>query len=310
LESWAACGYRYFLAHVLDLADRDDPERVIDLSPLERGSGVHAVLERFLEEVIEGGVPDPDQPWTAAQHERMRAIVDEVFAETEARGRTGRPLRWRLAKAELHAMLDEFLVADDAYRRASGARPERVELPFGLDDHEPVVLTLPDGRSLEFRGRADRVDRTEDGRLVVLDYKTGKGAGYRNIDRDDPVRGGQTLQLGLYAEAARQLLGAPSTEAHYWMVDPRTRYEQRGYAWTHDRRERFIDVLATIVDGIESGVFLVEPGEWNIWRGTYENCMYCDFDRLCVRNRGEQADVKVRAPALRKRDGLAWDVES
>ena len=168
LESWAACGYRYFLAYVLDLADRDDPERVIDLSPLERGSGVHAVLERFLEEVIEGGVPDPEQPWTAAQHERMREILDEVFAETEARGRTGRPLRWRLAKAELHAMLDEFLVADDAYRQASRARPERVELPFGLDDQQPVVLTLPDGRTLEFRGRADRVDRTDDGRLLVL----------------------------------------------------------------------------------------------------------------------------------------------
>ena len=64
LESWAACGYRYFLAYVLDLTDRDDPERVIDLSPLERGSGVHTVLERFLTEVIEGGVPDPQQPWT------------------------------------------------------------------------------------------------------------------------------------------------------------------------------------------------------------------------------------------------------
>ena len=157
---------------------------------------------------------------------------------------------------------------------------------------------MPDGRSLEFRGRADRVDRTDDGRLLVSDYKTGKGAGYRGIDVGDPVRGGTMLQLGLYAEAAHQLLGASSTEAHYWMVDPRAGYERRGYPWTPDRRQRFIDVLATIVDGIEAGVFLVDPGDWNIWRGTYENCMYCNFDRLCVRNRGEQADVKVAAPGV------------
>ena len=119
------------------------------------------------------------------------------------------------------------------------------------------------------------------------------------------------LQLGLYAEAAHQLLGAPSTEAHYWMVDPPRRLRTSWLsAGPRSGGERFIDVLATIVDGIESGVFLVEPGDWNIWRGTYENCTYCDFDRLCVRNRGEQADVKVAAPALRKRDPLAWDGES
>jgi hypothetical protein len=206
-------------------------------------------------------------------------------------------------------MLDEFLEVDDDYRAASHSRPERVELPFGLGDHEPVTLTLPDGRSLGFRGIADRVDRADDGHLLVSDYKTGQGRGYIGIDEGDPVREGTMLQLGLYAEAARQLLGATSTEAHYWMVDPRTGYERRGYAWTADRRQRFVEVLATIVEGIEAGVFPVEPGEWNIWRGTYEACTFCDFDRLCVRDRGEQAEIKVDAPELRRRDALAWSEE-
>jgi hypothetical protein len=118
------------------------------------------------------------------------------------------------------------------------------------------------------------------------------------------------LQLGLYAEAAHQLLGAATTEAHYWMVDPRADYERHGYEWTVDRRSRFVDVLTTIADGIEAGVFLVEPGEWNVWRGTHENCAYCDFDELCVRDRGEQAETKVEAPQLRVRDALWWDDES
>jgi hypothetical protein len=42
------------------LSDRDEPERVLDISPLDRGSGVHATLERFLLEVIEQGVPEPE----------------------------------------------------------------------------------------------------------------------------------------------------------------------------------------------------------------------------------------------------------
>ena len=306
LETWAACGYRYFLRHVLGLADRDDPERVVDLSPLDRGSGVHAVLERFLAEAIERGVPDPDEPWSRAQHERIRVIAEEVFAEQESLGRTGRPLHWRLTRTDLLDMLDEFLGYDDEYRAGTQSRPERVELPFGMGGNDPVSVTLPDGREVAFRGFADRVDRARDDRLLVIDYKTGKGGGYVGIDEGDPVQEGTMLQLGLYAEAARQLLGAAATEAYYWMVDPRAGYARRGYPWTEDRRRRFVEVLGTIVEGIEAGVFLVDPGEWNIWRGTHENCTYCDFDRLCVRDRGEQAETKVEAPALRGRGGLVW----
>jgi hypothetical protein len=88
LESWATCGYRYFLKYVLDLGDRDDPERVIDMSPLEKGWGVHLALERFIGEAIATGTPDPDEPWTDAQHDRLAAIADDVFADQEARGRT------------------------------------------------------------------------------------------------------------------------------------------------------------------------------------------------------------------------------
>jgi ATP-dependent helicase/nuclease subunit B len=306
LERWATCGFRYFLGSVLDLADRDDPERVVELSPLDRGSGVHTALEQFLAEAIAEGAPEPDEPWSDAHHERLHQIVDEVFAALEARGRTGRSLLWALAATELHAMLDEFLEVDDTYRAESASRPERVELPFGLDDAPPVVLTLPDGRTLEFRGRADRVDRADDGHLLVSDYKTGRGVGYIGIDEGDPVREGRLLQLGLYAEAAHQLLGASSTEAHYWMVDPRAGYERRGYAWTDERRARFVEVLATIVEGIEGGVFPLVPGEWDSWRGTHSSCAYCDFDRLCVRDRGEQAEAKVDAPELRVRDRLVW----
>ena len=309
LESWATCGYRYFLRFVLDLGDRDDPERVVDLSPLDKGSGVHLALERFISETIVAGPPAPDEPWSDEQHDRLAAIANEVFADQEARGRTGRSVHWQITKADLLAMLDDFLLADDEYRAETRSRPERVELPFGLDDSPPVTLTLADGRSLDFRGIADRVDRGAGGRMLVSDYKTGRGDAYEGIDDDDPVQAGTTLQLGLYAEAATQLLGATSAEAHYWMVNPTAGYARHGYPWTDDRRQRFVDVLATIADGIEAGVFPMVPGDWNIWRRTHENCKYCEFDGLCDRARGEEAEAKLAAPALRRRDPLVWDAE-
>jgi hypothetical protein len=267
---------------------------------------VHEVLERFLGEAIARGVPPPAQPWSDADHARLATIADDVFGRQEALGRTGRPLHWRLTRADLLELLDEFLFADDEFRAEVHSRPERVELPFGFDHEQPVVLALPDRREIAFRGLADRVDRAGDDHVVVIDYKTGRGHAYQGIDQDDPVQGGTMLQLGLYAEAARQLLGARTAEAHYWMIDPRSGYARHGYAWTDERRQRFIEVLGTIVEGIEAGVFLVDPGEWDIWRGTHQNCAYCDFDRVCVRDRGEQAEVKVADPQLRRRDGLVW----
>lgn len=304
LETWAGCGFRYFLRQVLGLSDRDDPERVLELSALDRGSGVHEALEDFLREVIEAGAPEPDQPWTAAERARLREIAEEKLDEYERRGRTGRAVHWQLTRADLLALLDGFLDADDEHRATTRAVPEQVELPFGLDGAEPVTLTLPDGRELRFRGKADRVDRTRSGRMLVSDYKTGKGAKYEKLD-EDPVQGGTTLQLGLYAEAARQRLGATEVDAHYWMINDQVAFARRGYPWTDDRRDRFIEVLTAIADGIEGGIFPVVPGEWSNHFRTHDNCRYCEFDDVCVRDRGEQAEAKLAAPQLAARAPLA-----
>lgn len=309
LQAWATCGFQYFLESVLRLRERDDPERVVDLDPRDRGSAVHLVLERFILEAIDQGAPDPDQPWSPAQRRRLDEIARQVFAEVEAEGRTGRAVHWTLVQADLLQIIHELLDADDEFRSTKRATPISVELPFGLKGREPVTFTLDDGRTLAFRGLADRVDRAEDGRLLVSDYKTGRGSGYKDVHEGDPVKGGTMLQLGLYAEAALQQLGGDEAEAHYWMVDTASRYMRHGYAWTPERRRRFLEVVTAIADGVEAGVFPAVPGEWDTWRNTHETCTYCDFDKVCPRGRGEQATIKLAAPELRRRDALAWEVQ-
>jgi hypothetical protein len=292
---------------VLGIDDRDDPERLVDLTPLDRGSLIHLVLERFLGEILDQRIPEPDEPWSTADRRRLAQLADEAFAEVEAAGRTGRRLRWQFTRRRLHAELQAFLDADEAHRRETRSWPERVEFPFGLDGAEPVVLELADGRSLAFRGRADRLDRTADGRLLVFDYKTGNARAYRKLATDDPVSGGTTLQLGLYAEAGLQLLGAESASAHYWMVGSRGDGQRHGYAWTDERRHRLLEVVEAIVAGIDAGVFAMVPGEPETWRNTHESCVYCAFDRVCPRNRGEQARAKSGSPELAVRIPLTTD---
>ncbi len=307
LEAWAACGYRFFLGDVLGLSDRDDPERTIDLDPLNRGTAMHDVLERFIGEAIAADRPDPQEPWSAADHARLAEIALSIFDDTEARGLTGRTLHWKLQRSELINQLLEFLERDDEHRAATRSRPVQVEFNFGLDGAPPVLLELADGRRLQFRGRVDRIDRDVDGRFLVSDYKTGNGDRYKNIDTGDPVQAGTTLQLGLYAEAARQLLNADEVSSHYWIVGSGRNPGRHGYEWTPARRERLIEVVGAIADGIEAGVFPVVPGDWDTWRSTHDNCTYCAFDRVCGRSRGEQATAKQGAPELEIRGTLDFD---
>ena len=83
---------------------------------------------------------------------------------------------------------------------------------------------------LRFRGKADRVDRADDGSLLVLDYKTGKADGYRGLTADDPDQGGRLLQLAVYGVAARQHQQTPdaAVRAEYWFVSARGNFVDRG----------------------------------------------------------------------------------
>src|SRR5205814_3703873 len=122
-----------------------------------------------------------------------------------------------------------------------------------------------------FGGRVDRIDRSADGRkLVVLDYKTGSDRNYTVIDAEheehDIVARGELLQLPIYALAARaQFPDAEAAEAYYWFVGQRGAIDMKGGPIDDVAAERFESVVRTIVDGIEEGLFPARPGD-DAWR--------------------------------------------
>jgi len=313
LEGWATCPFRYFLGSVLRLGAIEAPEQIAELSSLDRGRLVHEVLERFLAPIVARPVAQrlaPDERWPDAERDRLVQLADQVCAEYEAEGLTGKPLLWRIQREELVADLLGFLDADDGYRAMAGAVPEQVEMAFGFDDRAPVVITLPDGRELAFRGRADRVDRLADGSLRVLDYKTAKADRYKGLDVD-PVLAGTCLQLPLYAAAARAQLGgdgAPgagvTASAEYWFVTGKGGYTRLGYEVDGAVQQRFVEVLGEIAAGIEEGGFAATPGEHNSYFGTADNCRFCDFDALCPVDRVAFAEAKSGAPELARIEAL------
>lgn len=313
LESWSTCPFRYFLTHVLAVPVEEEPERLLELSPRERGTLVHAVLERFMDaelaKPVEQRVP-AGESWPRAAVIQMREIVTELMAETEAKGLTGKAVLWALHREEIESDVVQFLIADSIIRVEQGVVPESVEFPFGFDDAPPVEITVPSGAVVKFRGRADRIDRRPDGTRVVLDYKTGKRPSPPDGCAQDPVWGGARLQLPLYAEAARQRLGVDSVESAYWYISERGGFVRDEVELDEITGDRFREVVGQIVGGIDRGIFPAVPGDPDWFSGTDANCAFCDFDDLCPSQRAAHADAKDGAPELAVFHALKPEVEA
>ena len=310
LEAWASCPRRYFFGHLLGLGVIEPPDQIDEISALDRGSMWHSVLEHFIEEALPGRPHAPqsaDTSWTPEARWRLGEHAKRFFDEYEAMGRTGRPLLWRIEKEKLEADLDRFISADDELRAELNSLPDVVELAIGFGTNgqppnPPALVELPDGRTLRLRGFADRVDLRGDGSPVVIDYKTGsytmKKKGMQAHLHEDPVVGGRKLQLGVYAEAARQRYNTERATALYWFTSAKGEFKRAGYDWTADRRARFGQVVQTIVDGIENGDFPPNPGEFDTFFGRFDNCRFCDFDPICRLDRDDEFERAVESGRL------------
>jgi ATP-dependent helicase/nuclease subunit B len=299
LEGFAACPRRFFFGSLLGLSAKSRPEDVVRLAPSDRGIIVHKILERFYAEQLARPAPErpgPGTPWSAEDRARMVAIAAEVCDDAEARGITGRSLLWHHDRAVINRDLSRFLDEDERWREHTGAEPFSVELAF-----DAVTVTLPDGRDLQLRGRADRVDRTTDGAAIVIDYKTGRPIKQGQLD--DAIACGTHLQLPVYARAASQRTGADRVGALYWFLssdtDPIVSIEA-GPGSAIDEAARV--ALSGVVSGIEAGAFAAHPGDERGADGdadrSFVNCVHCDFASMCSTRRLDEWERKQQDPAL------------
>ena len=301
LEAWASCPHRYFVRYILGvdaIDDRDDDHRI---SPLERGSLVHRILERWLTEAIVGhAVPAPGESWPESWRARLLAVGEEECDRLAARGLGGRRLYWEHDRRQILADLDRFLEFDDEQRARHKSRPAAAELGFGMPHSlgGAVTIDIGDNRSLRIRGSIDRVDTTDAGGLVVIDYKTGSNYSYRHLGPDDPALGGSRLQLVLYDLAARRLRGAPDSGAGYgayWFVSSKGRFAEIGYP-TDEARPRVLEAVGAVVDGIGAGLFPLHPEEPG-WK-PFVSCYFCEPDGLGTKDQWRDWQRKQHDQAL------------
>jgi RecB family exonuclease len=283
METLTTCPFKFFLEQELRLAEIERPEELDTIDAAMQGTLVHEVLEQFVRDVREQrGAPVVAGKWTAGERAQLLALAEEKFGEYEARGVTGRPASWQARKERLRQDLARFLDEDEAWRQLTGAAIQDVELAFGSRwGHESVAVELAPGKVVRFLGKADRVDAQEDGRLVVIDYKTGKAERFAQ-DPDLPLRtkrGGWLLQLPVYALAARRGEEGGAVTATYWFISEEGKFDHKKVALDAETERTFVDVLRAAEGIREAGLFPAIPGDpdWGSWK----NCVFCAFDRVC-----------------------------
>lgn len=285
VETYATCPYRFFLERLLRVKPLEEPETIIELDALTRGSTIHEILESFL------SARRPDELVAADRVTLQRAlqeVADAALAQVEAAGLAGAPITWARARTEIVDDLARWL---DKEIRDPGTYPRReFEVAFGgtyagkdespLSTDDPLAVSVSD-RIVPLRGRIDRLEWQPDGSFRIIDYKTGKNR-VKGV-----FNGGRALQLALYLMAAAKLveIDVAQGSASYEFVTRRGNFATHTLAGG-DLVAQMGDlerVLERIVGGIVGGDFHPEPGK---------NCRFCDFQHVC--------DVRREPIALRK----------
>jgi hypothetical protein len=281
----------------------ENPEDRLTISPLELGSLVHEILEKFVLHVLARSPdqqPGAGQGWSEADGELLVRLASEICDSFEARGVVGRPIFWQRERRRLIAALGRLLQADAKHRRERGTRPVAAELAFGLPGARiaAVAVGLADGRSVRFRGKADRIDMADDGSIEVIDYKTGGSSRFGGLSEAEPDARGTKLQLVVYALAGRLFEGTPEApvRADYWFVSDRESFKRVGYPVTAEVLDRMSQTLGQIVSGIEHGVFPNYPTATST--SPFVECAYCDPDALGVVELHHRLERKRADPAL------------
>jgi ATP-dependent helicase/nuclease subunit B len=305
LEGYATCPQRFMLERLLRVKAVEEPERVVRIDALSRGSVIHRIFERFYEEWTGTG-PAPLAP---EAERRMRTIANEECDAARDRGETGYPAMWEADRVELIEDCVRWL-EHEREDELTRALPEvAVEARFGqrmagekqgtLSRTEPIQIELPSG-PVRLHGRIDRVNwdpaRTA---FRIVDYKTGK----KRSEEPAELQGGRMLQLPLYVLAAAQMLGIDPSAGAAAYVYPTRRDDFKTVDWKpRELAARWDDVralLEAIVTSARRGDFIIAPSE--------EACGYCPFNGICPGAKGDYAAAKEGDERLER---LATEIRS
>lgn len=273
LETYARCPAQYFFSQRLRLQRIDAPEAKY---PLLFGQATHLALETFFQEseIARSGAVDGE----ALLMTHFQKALADVAPSLDA----GHPL---------HVIMTEH------FRRLARKVPA-LEKQLQVIEGKGQAIAFEkefqiDVEGVTLRGKIDRIDKTESGEILVLDYKTG------NVDfTPNHIVQGDHFQALLYLLAAETLFTNEKAGLLFYdlkkgeirrgilmeeKVSPEAKKAvTRGHTLTQPKylevREKGIEQLKRLAKGISEGDYSPRPSP--------QECDMCDYVAVCRKGVG------------------------
>ncbi|MBN1774071.1 MAG: PD-(D/E)XK nuclease family protein [Deltaproteobacteria bacterium] len=301
LETFASCPLRFLFGYLLELRPLDDPEEAYPFDAREQGSAFHALAERLFGELREGGaLPLRD---VQAAHARAVALAEPLLEQVAARVPARQRVRFDADRARWLAALRPWLeheaatgdAADGSFERVFGAPGRRGDGGTGV----AAAVPLPSGAVVQLGGYIDRADLAAGGAVDLIDYKTGlPRSTAKGLD------GGRSLQLAVYAVAARALWPDRAVRRLIFrhVVLGEGRVADVEFPPELARVETLGPLLERLVAGIAGAAYPHCPG-----RGARQPpCSFCDHTLLCGPAAAREALALLKAGTPERRAALAF----
>jgi putative RecB family exonuclease len=219
-----------------------------------RGTTAHLALQRLFDDEVAARTPE-------RLYDLFRAAWTEIRGEEEFEGlfeTVDEEREWGL---ESMALLANYFSIEDP----TTFDPEDRELDM-LEDLDGIVI----------RGILDRIDRDDDGQLIITDYKTGKAPPERYALSS-------FFALKIYALLIRQRLGETPKELRLLYLNGPTLYRLPIDDQQLDAMDGQLRALWTAIErAMATGRFPARPGRL---------CNWCSYQEICPAFAGDQGRV-------------------
>jgi ATP-dependent helicase/nuclease subunit B len=274
LQRFASCPYQFLLATIYRLEPWDEPEPLVRMDPLTRGSLFHTAQAEFYREMdAEGALPIARERLADAIRTLERVLV-RVAANYEETLAPAIERVWKDEIEELRRDLTIWVQRMVDTPESEAWRPKYFEFSFGLSDagRDPRSLrdpiTLEDGFIL--RGSVDLIEERHGlGVLRVTDHKTGKNRSTADLI----VGGGAMLQPVLYSAAIERGLGQRVIEGRLFYATTVGGFAAHPIPINDYTRAQGLQVLQIIDRSLELGFLSPAPAD--------RACSWCDFRPVC-----------------------------
>ncbi len=223
VERYARCPF----SHLVSYGFRPEERRVFEAAPREIGDIYHRCLMALTEKLTEDGVPvtSSKSHWMTLTKEECCEMVEKEIEQITVLYREGLFNSGNLEEYRQKRIVKICSqVCWTVVEQVRAGKIDRIEpeISFGRNGKLPPLEVDIDGEKVYIEGIIDRVDFLQNGRIKIVDYKTGR----ETFDVKEAAAG-YRLQLMTYLEAACGEKGKPAGVFYFKIKEPSVDFSGR-----------------------------------------------------------------------------------